>query len=56
MRKYRSPVFEEILNEMKKDRWYVKIKRWFKLQVWIYACLTRKYWDKSYKNNIFNKK
>lgn len=51
----RSPTFENILNEMKKDKWYIKLKRWFKLQIWVWICLTRKYWDKNYQHYIFKK-
>jgi hypothetical protein len=40
---------QRLLDEMDKDPWYVKLKRWFRLQIWVWKCLTRKY-------NIFKKK
>ncbi len=56
MGKYKSKVLEEVMEDMKNDPWYVKLKRWFKLKVWTYKCLTRKFWDKSYKHYIFKSK
>jgi hypothetical protein len=54
-RKYRSPTLQRILDKMENDPWYVKLKRWIRVQLWTYACLTRKYWDKTYQNYIFKK-
>jgi hypothetical protein len=34
----RSKTVQEILNEMEKDPWYVKLKREIKLQIWVYYC------------------
>ena len=56
MKKYRSEVIEEIMTEMENDPWYVKLKRWLKLKIWVYTCLTRKFWDKSYKGYLFKSK
>lgn len=38
---------------MDKDPWYIKLKRNIRVQIWVWACLTRKYWDKSYEHYIF---
>jgi len=52
----KSKVVEQLLEEMKNDLWHVKLKRWVKLKIWVYTCLTRKFWDKSYKHHIFKSK
>lgn len=51
----RSKIIQEILDEMDKDHWYIKLKRKIKLKIWVYKCLTRKYWDKTYSGYIFKK-
>ncbi len=33
-----------------------KCGRWWRLKIWTYTCLTRKYWDKSFEGYIFKKK
>ena len=43
------------MDMMKKDPWHVKLKRWLCLKVWVWACLTRKYWDKEFEGYIFKK-
>ena len=48
--------YEELLKEMEKDPWHVKLRRWWRLKVWLYTCLTRKYWDKEFEGYIFKKK
>ena len=55
-RKYTSPLLESLINEMDNDPWYIKLKRWFRLKKWLFTCLTRRYWDKSYENYVFKKK
>jgi len=52
----RNKIVQELMDEMDKDPWYVKLKRWWRLKVWVYTCLTRKYWDKTYEYYIFKKK
>lgn len=52
----RSKTVQRVLDKMDRDPWYIKFKRWFKVQIWIYKCLTRKYWDKEYQHYIFKKK
>lgn len=56
IRGYNSSRINQLLEEMKTDPWYTKLKRWFRLQIWVYTCLTRKYWDKTYQHYIFKKK
>lgn len=56
MRKHKSKVLEKLMVDMENDPWHVKLKRWIKLKIWVYTCLTRKYWDKSYKHYIFKSK
>jgi hypothetical protein len=45
-----------LLDEMKRDHWFIKLKRWYNLKLWTYKCMTRKYWDKEYENYIFKNK
>lgn len=52
----RSPVVDRILKKMEMDPWHVKLKRWYRLQIWVLICRTRKFWDLTYKNNIFKRK
>ena len=52
----RSKVLQDIRNEMKKDPWHIKLRRWCRLKIWVYKCRTRKYWDKTYQDYIFKKK
>ena len=51
-----SKIMQDALDEMKRDSWYVKLKRWFRVRMWIYTCLTRKYWDKTYEGYIFKRR
>ena len=46
----RSEVMQRILDEMEKDPWWVKLKRWMKVEWWFIVCKTRKYWDKEFIN------
>jgi hypothetical protein len=55
-RKYRSPVLQNLLDESKKDPWYIKLRRWYSLQKWILVCRTRKFWDKEHQHYIFRSK
>lgn len=49
----RSKVLQRILDEMDKDPWHVKLKRWYNLEKWVLICRTRKYWDKEYEYYIW---
>jgi hypothetical protein len=51
----RSNVVQQLMDEMEKDLWYIKLRRWWRLKIWTWKCLTRKYWDKSYQGYIFKK-
>lgn len=35
----RSPTTTKILNDMKNDHWWIKLKREIRLKRWIYYCL-----------------
>ncbi len=50
-----SKVVQQLMDEMEKDPWHIKLRRWWRLKVWTWKCLTRKYWDKSYQGYIFKK-
>lgn len=38
-RNYKSKVVQRILEDMEKDSWYVKLRRWVRVQFWVYRCL-----------------
>lgn len=52
----RSKVVQRLMNQMEKDPWHVKLKRWYNLEKWVLICRTRKYWDKQYQNYIWEKR
>jgi len=52
----RSDFLQEILDEMEKDPWHIKLKRKLKVKIWVYFCKSRKYWDKDFSGYIFKKK
>lgn len=52
----RIKTVQRLFDEMKNDSWYVKLMRWYKLKVWTYKCLTRKYWDRTFNGYIFKQK
>jgi len=35
---YRSKILQELLDEMERDSWYVKFKRWLRLKYWFFYC------------------
>jgi hypothetical protein len=45
-----------LTEEMKKDPWHVKLRRWWKFKRWLWKCNTRWIWDLDYEHNIFKKK
>jgi hypothetical protein len=45
-----------LTEEMKRDTWHVKLRRWWRLQRWVWVCRTRWIWDLQYEHNIFRKK
>lgn len=52
----RSKTVQRILDDMEKDPWYIKLKRWYRVEKWVLICRTRKYWDKDYQHYIFKSK
>ena len=38
-RTYRSKIVHKILDDMKKDSWWIKLRRWWRLKLWVYKCL-----------------
>ena len=55
-RKYKSETIQRLMDQMKNDPWYVRLKRWYMVEKWVLVCRTRKFWDKSYEHYIFKKK
>ena len=55
-REVRSPILERLLAEMDAQPWHVKLRRWWRVKLWTWSCLTRKYWDKEFEGYIFKKK
>jgi hypothetical protein len=49
-------IIKQLTEEMKNDPWHVKLRRWFRLQRWVWMCRTRWIWDLDYEQNIFRKK
>jgi hypothetical protein len=45
-----------LTDEMKKDPWRVKLRRWWRFKRWTWKCRTRWIWDLQYEHNIFRKK
>ena len=35
----KSKIIEELFDQMNKDPWYVKFKRWIKLRYWVFYSL-----------------
>lgn len=42
----RSPVLEKILEEMERDPWHVKLKRWWRVEKFAWICLMRWEWNR----------
>jgi hypothetical protein len=36
---YKSKIVQKMIDDMAKDPWYVKLRRWVRLQYWMYYCL-----------------
>ena len=49
-------IIKQLTEEMKNDPWHVKLRRWWRLQRWVWMCRTRWIWDLDYEHNIFRKK
>jgi hypothetical protein len=52
----RSPILDNMLKDMEKDPWHVKLKRWWRVTIWVWVCRTRFIWDLDYQHNIFKKR
>lgn len=52
----KSKVAQRLLDEMEQDPWYIKLRRWYRVKLWVFICLTRKYWDKTYSGYVFKNK
>lgn len=39
----RSKIVQRMLDEMNRDPWHVKFRRWMRLQIWVYKCLKNNY-------------
>lgn len=48
-------LIKDLTNQMKNDPWHVKLRRWLRLQKWLWMCRTRWIWDLDYEHNIFKK-
>lgn len=53
---YHSKVLQRLMEEMDKDSWHVKLKRSIRVHIWVWICMKRKYWDKSFEGYIWKKK
>lgn len=36
---YSSDIIKKMFEEMENDPWYIKLKRWINLQLWILRCI-----------------
>ena len=48
-------LIKDLTNQMKNDPWHVKLRRWLRIQRWVWMCRTRFIWDLDYEHNIFRK-
>ena len=49
-------ILKQLVEEMKNDPWHAKLRRWWRLERWVWMCRTRWIWDLDYEHNIFRKK
>ena len=49
-------ILKQLVEEMRNDPWHVKLRRWWRLELWVWQCRTRWLWDLDYEHNIFRKK
>jgi len=38
MRTHKSKIVQKMLDDMAKDHWWVKLKRWYRLKLWVLRC------------------
>jgi hypothetical protein len=55
-REYHSKTIQRLEEQMKNDPWYIKLRRWWNVTLWVWGCRTRFIWDLNYQHNIFKKK
>lgn len=39
VRVYKSKIVQKMMDDMDKDPLYIKLRRWIRLQIWVYRCL-----------------
>ncbi len=49
-------ILKQLVEEMRNDPWHVRLRRWWRLELWVWRCRTRWIWDLDYEHNIFRKK
>jgi hypothetical protein len=49
-------ILKQLVEEMRNDPWHVRLRRWWRLERWVWRCRTRWIWDLDYEHNIFRKK
>jgi len=49
----RNKIVQDLLDKMDKDPWHVKLKRNIRVQIWVWTCMSRRYWDKSFSGYIW---
>lgn len=52
----RNPVIERILKDMKKDPWYIKLRRWYRVEMWCVRAMGFKKYAKHNLKRLFKKK
>ena len=52
---YTNPLLQQILDEMEKQPWHIKLRRKIKINWWLFICWTRTYWDTSLESCIWNR-
>jgi hypothetical protein len=51
----RTKTVDRLLKEMENDPWHIKLRRWWRVRLWVWTCRTRWIWDLEYERNIFRK-
>ena len=50
MEEYDSPMLKQLFEEMKHDKWYVKLSRWWRVKWWFIRCDLRPFFEWIIKN------
>jgi hypothetical protein len=48
-------ILKQLIEEMKNDPWHVRLRRWFRLQRWVWMCRTRGFGTRIM-NTIYSKR